>query len=296
MRTTAAGCAIACGAMVAGPGMAGTAVASADLFGIDFDVLHIFDHKQKKKKSDRGARVGAQRNGRIGGPPASSGTSGASEASGASAKVGASEASAPEARAATSAQAPTAVVSVGEVLSAGVAGGGVLTSRGGGAAGIPRNGNIGRAPNLAPVPTAPSSRKIVIRAAPPKAPAPLSPAVPAAPAAPAPVVAPPAPVITAPAPVAPPAATPPAPMAPMVPAPRSEPPAAQFVTAPAIPESFRPGYADYLRTASTSDLLFAVLPGLGGMVLLTAVGGVAGFRQARAAHRLPSPQIARFLP
>ncbi|WP_254849200.1 hypothetical protein [Mycobacterium sp. GA-1841] len=291
--------------MVAGPGVAGTAVASAGLFGIDVDVLHIFDHKHKKKKSDRRAQVGAQRKGRIGGPPAST------RSAGVTAKVGAGEVAGPAARAATSGpvsqsagvvgdgQAPTAVVSVGEVPSAAVTTGGAVTSGGGGAAGIPRNGNIGRAPNLAPVPTAPSSRKIVIRSSPPKAPAPASPvgpAVPAAPAAPAPVVVPPAPVITPPAPSAPPISAPSAPNAPRVAVPRSEPPAAQPLTAPAMPESFRVGYADYLRTADTTDLLFAVLPGLGGMVLLTAVGGAAGFRQARAAQRLPSPQIARFLP
>ncbi|HEX5477881.1 MAG TPA: hypothetical protein VFX09_08495, partial [Burkholderiales bacterium] len=62
MRHAAMSCAIACGVMVAGPGMAGTAVASADLFGIDFDVLDIFDHKKKKKKSDHGAVVSAQQN------------------------------------------------------------------------------------------------------------------------------------------------------------------------------------------------------------------------------------------
>ncbi|TPW91735.1 hypothetical protein FKW78_26315 [Mycolicibacterium fortuitum] len=71
---------------------------------------------------------------------------------------------------------------------------------------------------------------------------------------------------------------------------------AQPHSVPAVPESFRLGYADYLRTASTSDLLFAVLPGLGGMLLMTAAGGAVGFRQARAAQTLPSPQIARFLP
>ncbi|MDH6193908.1 hypothetical protein M2272_000529 [Mycobacterium frederiksbergense] len=42
---------------------------------------------------------------------------------------------------------------------------------------------------------------------------------------------------------------------------------------PAPPISFRVGYTDYLRTASTSDLLIAVLPGLAGMTLMTAAGG-----------------------
>ncbi|PJK22996.1 hypothetical protein CSX11_07160, partial [Mycobacterium goodii] len=88
-----------------------------------------------------------------------------------------------------------------------------------------------------------------------------------------------------PAPSAP-AATPPSLTAP---APAAPPPNA-------IPESFRIGYADYLRTANTVDLLAAVLPGMAGLVLLTAAGGAIGLRQARAAQALPPPQIARFMP
>nr|MDT0523994.1 hypothetical protein [Streptomyces sp. DSM 41633] len=64
--------------MVAGPGVLGTGVASAHLFGIDIDVLDIFDHKEKKKKSDHSAKVGNQRTGAskksggsLGGPNAS---------------------------------------------------------------------------------------------------------------------------------------------------------------------------------------------------------------------------------
>lgn len=46
IRVAAVSCAIACGAMVAGPGVVGSAVASADgLFGIDID---IFGHDDKK--------------------------------------------------------------------------------------------------------------------------------------------------------------------------------------------------------------------------------------------------------
>ncbi|MGV0812711.1 hypothetical protein ABQF34_12185 [Mycolicibacterium boenickei] len=291
--------------MVAGPGMAGTAVASADLFGIDFDILDIFDHKQKKKKSDHGARVGAQRNGgsqkpggSLGGPNASAGPK---------AKVGAGESAGPAARSAPSDEAPQSagVVGSGQEPAATVSGVTAeapiaVVSGGGGGGGAPRSGNVGRAPNLAPVPTAPSSREIVVRSSPPKAPSAPAPAVPAAPVVPvvpAPVVVPAVPVIVAPAPSAPPVgASPSAPSAPNMPAPASEPPSPQPLSVPTVPESFRIGYADYLRTASTRDLLFAVLPGLGGMVLMTAAGGVVGFRQARAAQTLPSPQIARFLP
>ncbi|WP_236734917.1 hypothetical protein [Mycolicibacterium peregrinum] len=341
VRNTAAGCAIACGAMVVGPGMTGTGVASAHLFGID--IHDLFDHKKKNKKKSgpAAAKLGPQRGGGVknsggslGGPRASSGskpeskvgttktgtTSSATTKTGAT-TVGAGEAPATAARSGTfaespqsarvdttgqapsavlsggTAQAPTAAVTGGtsQAPSAVVSGGG----GGGGAAGAPTNGNLGRAPGLAPVPTAPSSRTIVIRSTPPKIPAAPAPAIaaPAAPVAPAPVVAPPAPVIAVPAPAAPPAGVPAAgPSAPTIPVPRSEPPVAQPLSVPAVPESFRLGYADYLRTASTSDLLFAVLPGLAGMLLMTAAGGAVGVRQARAAQTLPSPQIARFLP
>ena len=96
IRVAAVSCAIACGAMVAGPGVVGSAVASADgLFGIDID---IFGHDDKK--SDH---VGV-------------------------------------------------VVGVGQPQFGGVSGAG------------PRRFGAGRAPNLPPVPTAPSARSVVIRA------------------------------------------------------------------------------------------------------------------------------------
>ncbi len=347
VRNTAAGCAIACGAMVVGPGMTGTGVASAHLFGID--IHDLFDHKKKNKKSGpAAAKLGPQRGGGVknsggslGGPRASSGskpeskvgttktgttktgatgsattktgatTVGAGEAPVTAARSGTFAESPQSARVGTTGQAPSAVLSAGtaQAPTAAVTGGAtpapsaVLSGGGGGggAAGAPTNGNLGRAPGLAPVPTAPSSRTIVIRSTPPKAPAaPAAPiaAPPAAPIAPppAPVVAPPGPVVSVPLPAAPPVAAPPAaPNAPVLPVP-SEPPAAQPHSVPALPDSFRLGYADYLRTASTSDLLFAVLPGLAGMLLMTAAGGAVGVRQARAAQTLPSPQIARFLP
>ncbi len=320
--------------MVAGPGMAGTAVASAHWFGVHGHIHDLFDHKKKKKKkSDRGAKVGAQRHGGpkksgggVGGPKAPSAPKtgatkvGAGDGFRSAARTGSFAESPQPASAGRAGQSPSAVVSGGtaQAPSAVVTGGttqapstivtggtaqspaAAVSGGGGGGGGVPLNGNISRAPNLAPVPTAPSSRKIVIRSAPPKAPAAPAPAAPVAPVAPAPVVVPPAPVVVPPAPVitapAPSGAPPAAPIAPVIPAPRSAPPAAQLLSGPAAPESFRLGYTDYLRTASTSDLLFAVLPGLGAMVLMTAAGGVVGFRQARAAQTLPSPQIARFLP
>jgi len=91
-------------------------------------------------------------------------------------------------------------------------------------------------------------------------------------------------------------AAPPNPNAPTVNSPNSQPPVSNSLSPNAVPESFRVGYAGYLRVANTSELIFLVLPGLAGLVLITAAGGVVGFRQARAAQTLPAPQIARFLP
>lgn len=303
MRNTAISCAIACGAMVVGPGVAGTAVASADLFGIDFGILDIFDHKdKKKKKSDHGAKVDAQRNGgsKKAGEPGQAGPKKASrpESSDVSQSAGPAE------QAPQSANTPESVTfgGAGQSPSAAVSGGG------GGGGGVPTNSAIGRAPNLAPVPTTPSSRGIVIRAEPPAAP--VAPSVPAAPAVPVPVapvvpppiVLPPIPIVLPSLPAAPsgggaPSAPPmPSPNAPAAELPSTPPPAANPQAPQAVPESVRIGYADYLRTASTADLLLAALPGVAGLTLLTAAGGAIGFRQARAAQTLPSPQIARFLP
>lgn len=230
IRVAAVSCAIACGAMVAGPAVVGSAVASADdLFGIDIDIFG-----QDDKKSDHA----------------------------------------------------DVVVGVGQPQFGGVSGAG------------PRRGGARRAPNLAPVRTAPSTRSIVIRAEHPAS-------VPAAPVAPAPVIVPPVvpppPVVVplapapAPSPLAP-APSPAAPPSPVIQQPRTHQPAlADSLSPQAIPESFRVGYADYLRAADVTYLLAVALPGVAGMLAFTAAGGVVGYRQARAAQALPPAGIARFL-
>jgi hypothetical protein len=286
--------------MIAGPGLSGTATASADLFGIG-GILDILDHRDhKKKKSDHGAKVSGQQNGgsnrtdRPGEPDRTSSSSPPSTSDddeSSSADRPGESVDVPESATTGARIAPPAAVS----------GGGF--SRGSG--GVPISGGIGRAPNLAPVPTAPSNRSVVIRAAPPAA-APTAPAAPAAPVvapvAPVvvpPVVVPPVPVVV-PAPAAPSGggapAAPAAPGAPAVTVPSVEVPVPQAPPPNAVPEAFRIGYADYLRTAGTTDLLVAVLPGVAGLALLTAAGGAIGVRQARAAQTLPAPQIARFMP
>ena len=52
-----------------------------------------------------------------------------------------------------------------------------------------------------------------------------------------------------------------------------------------LPDSFRAGYAEYLRSATTGDLLAAALPGVAGIAGFTIVGAYAGYRQAKALQK-----------
>ncbi len=59
--------------------------------------------------------------------------------------------------------------------------------------------------------------------------------------------------------------------------------------------SFRVGYSEYLRTAGVTEMATLALPGVGGILLLTAGGGFIGYRQAKAGHAVRTEGIARFL-
>jgi hypothetical protein len=173
------------------------------------------------------------------------------------------------------------------------------------------------------VSTAPSTRSVVIRAKEAAAP-PVAETVPAAsvvPAAYAPatmlgsplVEAVPAagPSLTAAVPLA--AGLPPLPAAPAIlpPAPRALPvipstsaPGPGRPLAPAdshrpptkIPDTFRVGYAEYLRTATNGDILAAALPGAAGIAGFTLIGAFAGYRQAKGLQRaLLAPVPTRVL-
>ena len=61
------------------------------------------------------------------------------------------------------------------------------------------------------------------------------------------------------------------------------------------PESFRAGYSEYLRTAGVTQMAALALPGVTGILLLTAGGGFIGYRQAKAGHTVRTEGIARFL-
>lgn len=175
------------------------------------------------------------------------------------------------------------------------------------------------------VSTAPSTRSVVIRSkadAQPVAetvPAPAvvsaayapatmmgSPLVEAVPAAPA-AVGPPAPAAVSfaglpPLPAAP-AILPPAPRALPVNPSTSAPgpgqplaPADSLRPTTKIPDTFRVGYAEYLRAATNGDILAAALPGAAGIAGFTLIGAFAGYRQARGLQRaLLAPVPTRIL-
>jgi hypothetical protein len=185
------------------------------------------------------------------------------------------------------------------------------------------SGGSGSASRLSTVSTAPSTRSVVIRAKEPAA-QPDATAVPAAftvPVAEAPAVALSAPVVdaipAAPPPAAPMAATgpssiqPPAAPAVLSPAPLAA-PAIPSTSAPGpdrpfgpadihprltkVPDSFRAGYPEYLRSATNTDLLVAAVPGVAGIAGFTLIGAFAGYRQAKAVQlALLAPVPTSFL-
>jgi hypothetical protein len=190
-----------------------------------------------------------------------------------------------------------------EVLGVHVIGGSEQPRRSGGGVSSPTA-------RVSGVSTAPSARTVVIRAEGPAAqpdlslqqaavPAvvrsvPVADAVPAAPPPAAPPAAAPEP-LTGPLPAPPPAA----PLVVRPPAPEGIPisttkqpgpsrgigPAKTFPPPTRVPDSFRVGYAEYLRSASTSDLLAAALPGVAGLAGFTIAGAYAGYRQAKAVQQ-----------
>ncbi len=68
---------------------------------------------------------------------------------------------------------------------------------------------------------------------------------------------------------------------------------ADFSAAP--PASVRPGYPEYLRRADIAQMASVALPGLAAIAGMTALGGVVGYRQARAAYLLRAAGAGRFL-
>jgi hypothetical protein len=266
IRSAAISCAFASCAIVVGPGGLGIAQSHA-ILGIGPDLLDLFGNDDDKS-SQHHPRPGSE------------------DSSGQAARtVGITTAdagppvstfgSAPES---ADARQLAAAADTAGIPSAGVA------ERGGGGGGLPRTNIAVRAGNLPRVSTAPLTRSIVIRGAPQSN---------AVTGIPAPAFVPPtlgeAPVVVplaAPPPVVPEPEGRPAPGAPPAPSPLSpiakDPLASKDSGATRIPDSFRAGYAEYLRSANNTDLFIAALPGVAGIAGFTLLGAYAGYRQARA--------------
>ncbi len=233
---SAMGCAIACGAMVVGPAIAGAAVAKADLLGIGgggggIDVLGIDLLGNGEKKSHSGRH--------------------------------------PSLAAVSTAPSTRNVVVRGKLPA------------------VQADPKVVPAASLVPVAEAPA---VALGA-------PMVEVVPAAPAAVAPrmpVVVPLA--VPPPLPAAPPVRSP-APEAVPVPATIEPGPGSQIAPADSyppptkIPDSFRVGYGEYLRAATTTDLFAAALPGVAGIAGFTLLGMYAGYRQARAVQAALLPAV-----
>lgn len=91
---------------------------------------------------------------------------------------------------------------------------------------------------------------------------------------------------TAPSPAAPPRT---------VPEPPPARPVENFLAGSPPPAPTRVGYGETLRTAGTSQVLALALPGVVGILVLTAAGGVVGYRQARAGQAVRARGTARFM-
>ncbi len=125
------------------------------------------------------------------------------------------------------------------------------------------------------------------------APAAAPPAAPAVPPAPPPRAAPAPTLPAAPAPTlpaAPPAdSQPPAPLAGAATPPQARPPAGE------PPVAVRHGYPEELRNADVTTVAAVALPGLAAIAGMTALGGLIGYRQAKAGFVLQAAGAGRFL-
>lgn len=263
-RSAAFGCAVASCTMIAGPGFVGAALAHADLFGIDF-----FGHDDKSEMHHPrpGSETGV--------------ASARSAAEAPTAKIGSTPDSGP-------ASAATAMLSPAP----GINELGVARAVGRGGGGVPRV-TTGRATNLPRVPSAPSARSVVIRRAPGNADSRPASGLPDLPRSP--VVALAAPPREAPEPARRPVQA--GPLAPSPTGPRANDPLPSLGAGGAhVPDSFRVGYAEHLRSADTGELVLAALPGVAGITGFTLIGAYAGYRQARAVQRaLLAPVPTRIL-
>ncbi len=64
---------------------------------------------------------------------------------------------------------------------------------------------------------------------------------------------------------------------------------------PLLPPTFRMGYAEYLRTATMTQVAALALPGAAGILALTGLGGLLGYRQAKAGRAVRMSELARYM-
>lgn len=76
---------------------------------------------------------------------------------------------------------------------------------------------------------------------------------------------------------------------------RQAPPAETASNVGAPSASYRAGYSEYLRNAGISQVAALAAPGLVGMLILTGLGGLVGYRQAKAGHAVRTGGAARFV-
>ncbi|MFI5505966.1 hypothetical protein ACIA48_00745 [Mycobacterium sp. NPDC051804] len=76
---------------------------------------------------------------------------------------------------------------------------------------------------------------------------------------------------------------------------RQAPPAETASNVDSPPASYRAGYPEYLRNAGISQVFAVAAPGLVGMVILTGLGGLVGYRQAKAGRAVRTGGAARFV-
>lgn len=63
----------------------------------------------------------------------------------------------------------------------------------------------------------------------------------------------------------------------------------------AVPASFRVGYGEYLRTAGVAQIAAVAVPGTAGIMALTGLGSLVGYRQAKSGRAARTESIARFM-
>ena len=119
---------------------------------------------------------------------------------------------------------------------------------------------------------------------------------------PHPPVAPIIPLVTAPPPGVVPRGGVPQSLRPVPNAPRgvpdlpadAQPPPRTGNSAGVPPTSLRPGYPEYLRGAGVAEVAAVAGPGLVGILILTGLGALVGYCQAKAGHALRSRRAAKF--